>query len=40
MRRLFADLGTTRVVSSGAGAIELAVDLEPNPAATYENEIR
>ena len=27
MRRLLADLGTTRVVSSGAGALELAVDL-------------
>ena len=40
MRRLFADLGTSRVVSSGAGAIELAVDLEPKPAATYEDEIR
>ena len=29
MRQLFGDLGTTRVVSSGAGAIELAVDLQP-----------
>ena len=29
MRRLLADLGTTRPLSSGAGAIELAVDLMP-----------
>ena len=27
MRRLLADLGTTRLLSSGAGAVELAVDL-------------
>ncbi len=29
MRRLLANLGTTRLVSSGAGAVELAVDLTP-----------
>ena len=40
MRRLFADLGTTQVVSSAAGAIELAVDLQTDPAATHESEIR
>jgi GNAT superfamily N-acetyltransferase len=34
MRRLLADLGTTRLVSSGAGAVELAVDLHPNRPAT------
>jgi GNAT superfamily N-acetyltransferase len=34
MRRLLADLGTTRLLSSGAGAVELAVDLHPNPPAT------
>ncbi len=34
MRRLLADLGTTRLVSSAAGAVELAVDLRPNPTAT------
>jgi GNAT superfamily N-acetyltransferase len=27
MRRLLADLGTTRLLSAGAGAVELAVDL-------------
>jgi GNAT superfamily N-acetyltransferase len=31
MRRLLADLGTTRLLSSGAGAVELAVDLHPDP---------
>jgi GNAT superfamily N-acetyltransferase len=31
MRRLLADLGTTRLLSSGAGAVELAVDLHPAP---------
>ncbi len=36
MRRLLADLGTTRLLSSGAGAVELAVDLHPNPPATPE----
>jgi GNAT superfamily N-acetyltransferase len=30
MRRLLADLGTPRMLSSGAGAVELAVDLHPN----------
>ena len=34
MRQLLADLGTTRRVSSGAGAVELAVDLDPEPPAT------
>jgi len=34
MRRLLADLGTTRLLSSGAGAVELAVDLHTNPPAT------
>jgi RimJ/RimL family protein N-acetyltransferase len=34
MQRLFADLGTTRLLSSEAGAVELAVDLHPNPPAT------
>ena len=29
MRRLLADLGTTRLLSSEAGAVELAVDLQP-----------
>lgn len=34
MRRLLADLGSTRLLSSGAGAVELAVDLHPiHPAA-------
>jgi RimJ/RimL family protein N-acetyltransferase len=32
MRRLLAHLGTTRVLSSGAGAVELAVDLQPSPS--------
>ena len=31
MRRLLADLGTTRLLSSGAGAVELAVDLDLDP---------
>ena len=34
MRRLLASLGTSRLLSSGAGAVELAVDLHPDPAAT------
>ena len=34
MRRLLADLGTTRLVSSGAGAVELVVDLLPSRSAT------
>jgi len=34
MRRLLADLGTPRRLSSGAGAVELAVDLHADPAAT------
>jgi len=34
MRRLLADLGTTRLLSSEAGAVELAVDLDPEPSAT------
>lgn len=34
MRSLLADLGTTRLVSSGAGAVELAVDLHRNRPAT------
>jgi GNAT superfamily N-acetyltransferase len=33
MRRLLAVLGTTRLLGSEAGAIELAVDLQPNPSA-------
>lgn len=31
MRRLLADLGAIRVVSSAAGTVELAVDLRPKP---------
>jgi RimJ/RimL family protein N-acetyltransferase len=31
MRRLLADLGTTQLLSSGAGAVELAVDLHRTP---------
>ena len=34
MRRLLEELGTTRLLSSGAGAVELAVDLYPTPPAT------
>jgi len=30
MRRLLADLGPTRLLSSAAGAVELAVDLHPD----------
>jgi GNAT superfamily N-acetyltransferase len=33
MRQLLADLGPTRLLSSGAGAVELSVDLRPNPPA-------
>ena len=40
MRRVLADLGATRPLSSGAGAIELAVDLHVNPPATAGNEPR
>jgi GNAT superfamily N-acetyltransferase len=40
MRRLLADLGTTRLLSSEAGAVELAVDLYPTPPATPEKATR
>jgi GNAT superfamily N-acetyltransferase len=38
MRRLLAELGTTRPLSAGAGAVELAVDLDQDtrPAAAGE----
>ena len=38
MRRLFADLGRTRLLGSGAGAVELAVDLCPIPPGSPENQ--
>ena len=40
MRRLLADLGTTRLLSSGAGAVELAVDLHPHPGSRASPEGR
>lgn len=40
MRRLLADLGTTRLLSAGAGAVELAVDLYPIPPAAPEKAHR
>ena len=40
MRRLLADLGKTRLLSSEAGAVELAVDLFPTPPATPEKATR
>jgi GNAT superfamily N-acetyltransferase len=40
MRRLLADLGKTRLLSSEAGAVELAVDLFPTPPATREKATR
>jgi hypothetical protein len=35
MRRLLADLGTTRLLSPGAGAVELAVSLHPSPSVSH-----
>ena len=40
MRLLLADLGPTRLLSSAAGAVELAVELHPNSTATPEKGIR
>jgi RimJ/RimL family protein N-acetyltransferase len=34
MQRLLAYLGATRLLSSGAGAVELAVELHPDPGAS------
>ena len=39
MRRLLAELGTTRLLGSGAGSVELAVDLRPN-LPTSPSEVR
>jgi GNAT superfamily N-acetyltransferase len=38
MRRLLADLGTARLLTSGGGAVELAVDLHPNPPAAHRSD--
>jgi GNAT superfamily N-acetyltransferase len=39
MQRLLADLGTTFLLSREAGAIELAVDLHPDPGSTPDGKI-